>query len=537
MGDSEKPRTLLAHLSWRFHPRMEEVAVEALTYILNRYPASREGLAELVERPVPDMRLSAKPFETEAVAPDGTRPDMLQRGDDESERLFIEAKFDAPLTGNQPVAYLKRLPAEGVSALMFLAPAERVDELWPELLGRLANSDMPYSDKGSRCVAIEGTEKHLLITHWTKLLDNMEERLKDSESGLAELNQLRGLVQFTKAGEEKASLPGKELVNRVTEIGKASEWLDTRGLRATARSYGYGRYVNLGHRYKLCVWMGVNLDLFEEFASTRLWVHCDNWSDADSRRWNERVRPALKDRMSPHVHEEGEALWVAVVPEGRTRADDYAAALVRIAGILDELAEPWGSRADALAEVSRRYEQPVMGNAHRAEYVEALLALALGDGGWTRKEPSEAWHFENESGVQLKLKQAAAMQSSGNGETQSSPRFDIDPGRVYRDEKKRRCVEHRSRLAHIYVFAWHGGTGESADQGDPTSWEFYVVPESGLPDQKRIAMKELRGLTSPCGIEGLAAAVDAISESVGATVPQPAESPEQPPRRPREQPP
>ena len=339
MSDSENPRTLLAQLSWRFHPRMEEVAVEALTYILNRYPASREGLAEVVEGPVPDMKLSAQPFETEAVAPDGTRPDVLQKGDDGSERLFIEAKFYAPLTRNQPVRYLGRLTEEGVSVLIFLAPAERVEELWPELLLRLADSGMPYSDKGSRCVAIARTEKHLLITDWTKLLDNMEKRLKDSKSGLAELGQLRGLVQFAKSGEGKASLPGEELVNRVTELGKTSGWLDTRGLRATPGSYGYGRYANLGRRFKLCVWLGVNLDLFEEFASTRLWVHCDNWSDADSRRWNERIRPALKDRMSPNVHEEGEALWVAVVPEGSTRADNYAAALERIAGILDELAE------------------------------------------------------------------------------------------------------------------------------------------------------------------------------------------------------
>lgn len=346
MGDAEKPRTLLAQLSWRFHARMEEVAVEALTYILNRHPASREGLAELLKGAVPTMSLSDRPFETEAVAPDGSKPDVLQRGDDGSERLFIEAKFYAPLTRNQPVAYLKRLPGEGDSVLMFLAPSERVNELWAELLGRLANDDMPYSDEESRCIAIEGTGKHLLIMDWTKLLDGIEEGLKHSESALAELDQLRGLVHVAKSGEEKASIPGEALVNRVTEIGKASGWLDTRRLRATPRPYGYGRYANLGHHYRLCVWLGVNLDLFEEFASTRLWVNCGNWSDDDSRRWNEQVRPGLLDRMSPYVHEDGEALWIAIVPEGRTRADDYAAALVRVAKILDELAEPWGSRAD-----------------------------------------------------------------------------------------------------------------------------------------------------------------------------------------------
>ena len=340
MSDSEKPGTLLAQLSWRFHPRMEEIAVEGLVYILDRYPASIKGLAALVERAVQDMTLSTQPFETEAVAPDGTRLDVLQRGDDGNERLVIEAKFYAPLTRNQPVRYLERLAADGVSVLMFLAPAERVEELWPELLRRLADSDMPYSNKGSHCVTIEGTGKHLLITDWTTLLDTMEERLKDSNSGLAELDQLRGLVQFARSGEGKASLPGDELVNRVTKIGKTSGWLDTRGLKATPRLYGYGRYANLGCRYRLCVWLGVNSELFEEYRSTPLWVQVDNWSDADSQRWNERVRPALKDRMSPLIREEGKALWVAVVPEGSTRADNYAAALERIAEILEELAEP-----------------------------------------------------------------------------------------------------------------------------------------------------------------------------------------------------
>ena len=113
--------------------------MEALAYILDRYPASVEGLAELLES-VPGMMSSSQPFETEAVAPDGTRPDMLQRGEDGSERLFIEAKFYAPLTRNQPVSYLNRLPENGVSVLMFLAPAERVEELWPELLGKLAGA-------------------------------------------------------------------------------------------------------------------------------------------------------------------------------------------------------------------------------------------------------------------------------------------------------------------------------------------------------------------------------------------------------------
>ena len=48
MGEPENSLTLLAHLSCRFHPRMQELAVEALAHILNRHPDSRGGLDDIL---------------------------------------------------------------------------------------------------------------------------------------------------------------------------------------------------------------------------------------------------------------------------------------------------------------------------------------------------------------------------------------------------------------------------------------------------------------------------------------------------------
>ena len=341
MSDTRTPRSLLAQLSWWFHPRMEEVAVEALAYILNRYPASRGGLNELVGWAVPDLRLSHETFETEAADLDLTRPDVLQKGDDGKERLFIEAKFYAGLTRNQPVRYLERLPDEGISALMFLAPSGRAEELWPQLLRRLEKKCIPHSDLDHpRCVQIDGTRKHLFITDWMTLLDSMGGRLEGSESGLAELGQLRGLVRFAEDREEKARRPGKLLVERVTKIGRASGWLDTKGLNVTPRPYGHGRYARFGRRYRIGVWLGINSDLWEECDSTPMWLDCRKWVFPNGQGWNERVHSTLQDRMGSHVKQIGKKRWVAVVPEGGKGADSYAAALEQIADILDELAEP-----------------------------------------------------------------------------------------------------------------------------------------------------------------------------------------------------
>ena len=519
MSDAETSRLLLAHLSWRFHPPMEVLAVAVLEYILNRRPNSRQGLGELLTRIVPGMRLSGKPFETEVTDPKRGRPDVLQRGDGGDERFLIEAKFDAPLMPTQPVAYLEQLPPAGVSVLMFLVPSRRVEELWPRLLDRLDDERISYVQlEHPRCVQIDGTDKHLCITDWTTLLDSMKEPLEGDEFALADLRQLRGLVRFAEAKESKARLPGKEMVNAVTKIGKDSGWLETRTIngghyRIAPRGDDYGRYVRLDRLYKLGVWLGINSILHQEFASTPLWVECGEWTYADGQGWNAGVKAILQGRMGSRLHEAGK-LWVPVVPEGGKGPDRYAAALERIVGILDELAEPWHSDAIVLEEVSRPYRQRVMNNVHRSEYVEAMVALALKASGWMRKAPWDPWDFENESGVRIEVKQSAAAQAWKGAGRQSSARFDIRPRTGYWDEDGD-WVSKPGRHADLYVFAWHGDDKSTADHRDSRRWEFYVVAKRDLPEQKSMTLKVLQDLTSPCGIDALAAAVDAVAARVG----------------------
>ncbi|WP_428273500.1 hypothetical protein [Candidatus Palauibacter sp.] len=145
----------------------------ALEHMLNRYPVSRVGLSDMRDR-VPGMRLSDERLQTEFSFPDGARPDVLQKGVDGQGRLMVEAEFHAWLTPNQPVRYLKWLPTDGVSALAFLAPVGRVEELWPQLLHRPRKKGILHSDAGPHCVAIDGTGKHLLIADWTTLLSGLE---------------------------------------------------------------------------------------------------------------------------------------------------------------------------------------------------------------------------------------------------------------------------------------------------------------------------------------------------------------------------
>ena len=50
---------------------------------------------------------------------------------------------------------------------------------------------------------------------------------------------------------------------------------------------------------------------------------------------------------------------------------------------------------------------------------------------------------------------------------------------------------------------------KSADQREPMSWQFYVIPERELPDQKTIGLSAIRRLAQPCGADRLRAALEA----------------------------
>ena len=193
--------TLLAHLSPSFTSQTENIAVEALGYVLNKYAGSREGLDDAVRSGVRNVKPVVK-VRTQASALDGTRPDLVGVDEDGAERVLIEAKFWAELTPRQPHAYLDRLPDNGPAVLLFLAPEERIVSLWLELRSRAQRAGKTLSDIDAerKCVSVDGSQRHLLLVSWTGLLDRMSARTRDEQDAEADIRQLRGLADFAEEG-------------------------------------------------------------------------------------------------------------------------------------------------------------------------------------------------------------------------------------------------------------------------------------------------------------------------------------------------
>ena len=213
MADND---TLLANIIPRLTGRLENAAVESLGYILGKSSASRAELNNLARKggsvlpPIITVRTEVSGQVGEEV----TRPDLVGFDETGSERLLIEAKFWAGLTGDQVNRYLGRLPTDGPAALLFLAPEARMETLWPELSYRVEQAgkglaqrdDVPAGMRGAGVTNTEGTatNQHLMLVSWRSLLFDLHaaaERAMETSGITEDIRQLRGLTELMDSQE------------------------------------------------------------------------------------------------------------------------------------------------------------------------------------------------------------------------------------------------------------------------------------------------------------------------------------------------
>ena len=190
--------TLFAHITPRLTDRIEDVAVEALGYILSQSPAARNALTDTLKAGGIEVG-SIDSVQTQVIGEEGEIPDLVCFDENRAKRVLIEAKFWAGLTQNQPNQYLKRLPQDTPAALLFVAPAARLETLWPELRKRAEQEHelTVESETGDlRVAAVAGGERRLLLTSWAALLDRMATRsgANADRAAEADIRQLRGLT-------------------------------------------------------------------------------------------------------------------------------------------------------------------------------------------------------------------------------------------------------------------------------------------------------------------------------------------------------
>lgn len=281
----EDDHSLLAHLVPKLTPQVEDVATDALAYILNQSARCREALGSLMSddghqlqplyRASTQVTVPALAPEQHAqvkhplyrastqVTPPHWRLDLVAYDADDSMRLIIESKFWAALLSGQASGYVKHLAADKAGAtLLFVAPEVRRETLWVKIRAQFDKA--PNLSLGSdravgplKVADVSDSQRtdakwRVALTSWYALLEHLE---PVDSSMTANIRQLRSLAN---AQDDEAfaplhtedfnpAIPRRHLdfcrlVDDVVNTGEHEGWISVKGFKATAQRDGYLRF-------------------------------------------------------------------------------------------------------------------------------------------------------------------------------------------------------------------------------------------------------------------------------------------------------
>lgn len=284
--------SVFGHLATRFTTSPENLATEALAYVLARSPSAKRAL-----NGVPASLGIALPtsqvFRTQAASAgadsDVAIPDMAGLDAEGRAPFLIEVKFWAGLTNNQPAGYLRLLPDDGPGLLLFVVPRRRLHTLWADMsissaqaglalpAPNLIAQDMVHASVG---------QHHLAVIAWPSLLDRLEAeaRASNEDAVLSDIAQLRGLCEqmdltgFVPVSQQE--LTNLEVPRRVLSLADLVPEISDRvvgmgignvkGLRPTHYAHGTGRFIRIGAAGG---WLGVDHRLWARFGLGPLWIN------------------------------------------------------------------------------------------------------------------------------------------------------------------------------------------------------------------------------------------------------------------------
>ena len=186
--------SLFGELADRFVTQRENLASDALAYLIEHYPAARMAVSELVREAAP-AAVGALAFERESRGEDGGRPDLAVRAGDGSECALIEVKFCAGLTEQQPAGYLRWLAAIPGAALIFVAPERRVVTLWSELSIAMRDHEIEVVPTESAYRANVSAGQSIGVVSWPLVLRRIGAAVVGDTAVESDLHQLVGLTE------------------------------------------------------------------------------------------------------------------------------------------------------------------------------------------------------------------------------------------------------------------------------------------------------------------------------------------------------
>lgn len=344
----------------------EDVATDALAYVLASSDAARLGMNKLLRGLVPEM--PDLQFKTQQA--EGTiRPDMWGFADAEL-RVFVENKFWAGLTPNQPVFYLKKLAASpSPTVLLVVGPDARQQTLRSELTRRLAKEGIRISDHalpaGITFSARTEIGPIIALTSWSNVLSELEKEALNEPLVRADLSQLRALCDdadvdaFSPVSLEELSnqrtpkfvLELSSIWQSVIDVGVARGVLDLKGTTYQASAERIGRYTYFAGGVeggaRAGAWVGMNFRLWKKHGRTPLWAVFSSTSWGQAGAVQRVLEPwASREGILALLDEDGSFVVALDLPAREEKAAVVEAVVQR----LEKMACCWNTREQGKAQ-------------------------------------------------------------------------------------------------------------------------------------------------------------------------------------------
>jgi hypothetical protein len=292
-------QTVFSHIVQKcLSQEYENVATEALVFALHSSEKTRNGMMKLLRGIEPSI--PALWFRTQQTE-GGNQPDMVGY-DEYGTHVFVENKFWAGLTENQPVGYLNQLAkSTQPSVLLVVGPDAREHTLWRELKTRLDNAGISATNRETATGIVHSIKTEigpiLALTSWTRLLSALELEVMDDRRAISDLLQLRALCDAVDS-DSFAPISSEQVTNQqtpafliqLTEIVQASVDLAvTEGILSIKRLLPQaswdriGRYARFSSEQGIGTWFGIDFGLWKKHGVTPLWLFFgqDEFSRAD----------------------------------------------------------------------------------------------------------------------------------------------------------------------------------------------------------------------------------------------------------------
>lgn len=344
--------TLFAHLATRFAPSPENIAIEALSFILQRSPAARSAFSSIAGAGGLELPADLS-FATQAVAEDDGRPDIEGYSTDLQRYVVAETKFHAGLTQHQPLTYAARLSADRPAALVFIIPAARMSSLWSELIRRLKSGDYVVSPRREMqpelWTAVFSSGHHFVLVSWRAVLSAIARQMETAREAerLEDVRQLQGLCErmdseaflplrseeLTGTDAPRRYLQFCDLISDVGEELVSSGLCDRKGLQAGGGHGYFGRYLRSGNTV---FYIGFDCLAWLTHKHSPLWMRFDQYSPPEALsalRQNE----ASETRWTTVVESPRRILVPLNVMPGAEKPDIVASITAQISAVLAAL--------------------------------------------------------------------------------------------------------------------------------------------------------------------------------------------------------